>query len=373
MRNVVAACAVILSFFACSSTHHVRDPSSPIRAIWVTRFDYDTAADIERVIETCANAGFDRVNFQVRGNGSVAFRSEIEPWMDELGGKDPGFDPLEVACDAAHDRGIELHAWVNVMPSWRGSTPPTDARHVYNRHPEWHWFDAKGVRQPLAGFYVSLNPCLPEVRDYLVALMREIATNHDVDGIHLDYIRFPNEETNGIDYPRDPETLALFRKATGKRPDDDPKAWATWRADQVTRLVADIRSMLEDENARCALTAAVGAQPEGPTSDHFRDSVRWLREHLVDAVYPMNYTADPKLFAKRVARWRAFEPNSIVTGLRIDLAQPATTLESEIAAATEFSPHLCVFAYASLFPGKISRDQVAIQQRMLAALRPVRE
>lgn len=374
MRNLLALVALLFALPACQSFQRVKPARTvPVRAIWVTRFDFKTAADIERVIATCADAGFDRVNFQVRGNGSVFFDSKIEPWADELGGKDPGFDPLAVACDAAHDAGIELHAWVNVAPSWRGSTPPKNLDHVYHRHPEWHWFDAKGRRQPLEGFYVSLNPCLPAVRDYLVSLLREIATNYDVDGIHLDYIRFPNEEAKGVDYPRDRETLRLYRKDTGLAPDDDATAWATWRADQVTRLVADIRAMLDDENPRCELTAAVGASPEGPTSAHFRDSERWLREKLVAAVYPMNYTPDVATFTKRVHAWKPFDPNSIITGLRIDLNQPASTLEAEVAAATAFSPHLCVFAYASLFPGKISRDQIVTQQRLLAALRPVRE
>src|SRR5262245_40426125 len=91
--------------------------ANPTRAIWVTRFDYRTADDVAQIMEHCQSAGLNTVMFQVRGNGTAFYRSRREPWAQELGGKDPGFDPLEVACREAHARHIQLHAWVNVMPA----------------------------------------------------------------------------------------------------------------------------------------------------------------------------------------------------------------------------------------------------------------
>ncbi len=94
----------------------------PTRAIWVTRFDTKTAADVQGAIRNCADAGFNHVMFQARGHGVAHYRSALEPWADELGGVDPGYDPLDVACREAHALGMKLHAWINVMPSWRGTT-----------------------------------------------------------------------------------------------------------------------------------------------------------------------------------------------------------------------------------------------------------
>ncbi len=71
--------------------------SQPIRAIWVTRWDYKSPADIARVMDNCKSAGFNTVLFQVRGAGTVFYPSRIEPWAEEFGGRDPGFDPLGVA------------------------------------------------------------------------------------------------------------------------------------------------------------------------------------------------------------------------------------------------------------------------------------
>src|SRR5262245_57705752 len=139
-----------------------------VNAIWVTRSDYKSADDVTAIMRNCADAGFNTVLFQVRGNGTAYYKSNYEPWDKALGGKDPGWDPLELAIREAHARGMTLHAWVNVMPAWRGKTPPENPEQLYNKHPEWFWYDQHGDRQALSTFYVSLNPCLPEVRTYIV-------------------------------------------------------------------------------------------------------------------------------------------------------------------------------------------------------------
>jgi len=326
--------------------------TGPVRAIWITRFDYKSEADIRRIVDETADAGFNTLMFQVRGNGTAFWRSELEPWADELGGRDPGFDPLEVAVEAAHARALELHAWVNVIPSWRGKTPPTNPAQLYNAHPEWHWTDQRGARQPLIdGFYVSLNPCLPEVRRYLVDVFREIVAGYEVDGLHLDYVRFVDDlSPPELDYPRDPRTVALFHANHGALPKTGSHPWKKWRGDQVTTLVRAIAEMIEDERPDVILSAAVGSRPEGPTDKHYRDSTRWAREGLVDAVFPMNYSPDPKEFASRVGSWaRLGSPVRVVTGVHVGPDRSNAVLRQEFSAALRRSPHVCLFAYSYLF------------------------
>ena len=134
------------------------------------------------------------------------YPSKIEPWAEQFDYQDPGYDPLATALREAHARDMELHAWMNIMPAWRGTKPPTCPDQIYNTHPEWFWYDQHGNRQALSRFYVSLNPCLPEVREYLVRVLEEVVANYPIDGIHMDYIRFPSEPPatprgSGIDYP----------------------------------------------------------------------------------------------------------------------------------------------------------------------------
>jgi uncharacterized lipoprotein YddW (UPF0748 family) len=336
-------------------------------------------------MDNCRRAGFNTVLFQVRGNGTALYRSRIEPWADELGGRDPGFDPLAVACREAHKRDLTLHAWVNVMPGWRGDKPPTNPRQLYHAHPDWFWRDAAGRRQPL-GWYNSLNPCYPEVRRYLVAVMQEIVQRYPIDGLHLDYIRFPNEwhESYGRgrrvpDYPRDSRTLAMFRRATGHTPQSAPRLWDAWRTEQVTQVVRDIRAIIRKVQPRLALSAAVGASAEKAKRHHFQDAHRWVAEGLLDMVFPMNYTDDARMFAGRLKEWSAAPARiPVITGVMFD-RRDGSTVVAQIRRVKEGSPHFAAFAYNSLFErldraGRPRKDQqsaarAALRKRVIPYLR----
>ncbi len=347
-----------------------------MRAIWVTRYDYTTADHVKRIIADCDDAGFNTVLFQVRGNGTAFYDSNLEPWADELGGTDPGYDPLALACAEAHARGMDLHAWVNVMPAWRGRTPPTKAEQLYNQHPEWFWYAADGQRQALTSFYVSLNPCLPEVRDYLVAVFEDLVSRYEIDGLHMDYIRFPNERPERgaadlPDFPRDARTLALYKQDTGKTPDEDIEAWNKWRTAQVSRLVADIHDMMRRAKADAALSASVGSVRENALR-HFQDGRRWMDEGDLDFAILMNYTDSPEEFAQRIEPWLADRPDvPVVPGLWFGrhqgkpVEEATDAVQQQIDIAREQTGNFCIFAYASLFdsPDEELTDQSEAQKR----------
>jgi len=283
------------------------------------------------------------------------YPSRFEPWAQELGGRDPGFDPLKLACREAHRRGMSLHAWVNVMPGWRGKAPPTDRRQLYWTHPDWFWRDARGRRQPL-GWYNSVNPCYPEVRRYLVAVMQEIVSKYPVDGLHMDYVRFPSDWHKSYqpaskvpDYPRDPRTLALFKRATGHTPESNKRAWDGWRTEQVTQLVRDISAMMRATKPGTVLSCAVGASPDEAKRSHYQDTRRWMAEGLVDVVYPMNYARDSKTFDRRLRIWSGMRSRiPIVTGIMFD-GRETSAIVRQIQQARRSSPHFAAFAYNSLF------------------------
>ncbi len=357
LRKVAVAAAPLLGLLVGCSTAGLPDP---VRAIWVTRYDYESPMDVERIMDDCADAGFNTVLFQVRGNGTAFYNSPFEPWADELGGRDPGWDPLTTACDAAHDRGISLHAWVNVMPAWHGKRPPANPEQLYNKHPDWFWYDQNGKRQALSSFYVSLNPALPEVRDYLTEVFADIVARYDVDGLHMDYIRFPNEppatpRRSGLDYPRDERTLAMYKEQTGLTPDADEESWDRWRTAQVTRLVRQIRARLRATKPRVGLTAAVGSVRERALH-HFQDGRAWLQEGLIDAALLMNYTDDPDQFIERIEPWLELETKGrVVPGLWFgrhpdkSIDDAARTVCRQIELARERTGDFCIFAYSSLF------------------------
>jgi uncharacterized lipoprotein YddW (UPF0748 family) len=379
--RLVRALALILACVLSLGCRGIEPPRmrTTVRALWVTRFDFKTRADVETIIENAAHAGINRILFQVRGNATALYRSSIEPWAEQFGFQDPGFDPLAVAIELAHARGIELHAWVNVVPAWWGKTPPSDPKQVYNAHPDWLWYDQNGKRQELSErFYVSLNPCLPEVRKYIVSVLRDIAGRYGIDGLHLDYLRFPNEAPatpagSGLDYPRDARTSALFEADTGKRPDQDPAAWKRWRTAQITTLLQEIRYMLKSTRTQVELSAAVGPVPERALHEHFQDSQAWIEARLLDTLYPMNYASTLEAFAERSVPWKAIESGGkvdVVMGVRIGAADVKLQRELLASALRSFDG-FAMFAYASLWdsPGDELEKQDEATRAARAALR----
>ena len=350
-----ALAGLALVVAGCQPGVRARFGKQEVRAIWVTRWDYKSAGDVAVIMENCRRAGFNTVLFQVRGNGTAFYRSKLEPWAEELGGRYPGFDPLAVACREAHRRGLALHAWANVVPGWRGKAPPRDARQLYHAKAAWFWHDAHGRREPL-GWYNNLNPCWPEVRRYLAAVMREIVAGYPVDALHMDYIRFPNEWNDGYpagafvpDYPRDPRTVELFRQATGRRPDQAPAEWNGWRTEQVNRLVYEIQRAVRTAKPGVALTAAVGAEPAEAKRKHFQDATRWIEAGWVDAVFPMNYEADRASFQRRLGFWSHVPRNvPVVTGIMFDRRAPSSVVQ-QVELARRTGGHFSAFAYNSLF------------------------
>ncbi|MCH7870300.1 MAG: family 10 glycosylhydrolase [Planctomycetes bacterium] len=318
----------------------------PVRAVWVARFHYRYADDIRTIMKNCRRLGFNTVLWQVRGNGTTAYPSSIEPWAKEFDHRDPGFDPLALAVSEAHKQGLRIEAWVNVLPGWRGPKPPPIRSQLYHARPEWFMYDAEGRRQPLDKFYAIINPCLPEVRRYLVSVFREIVTKYDVDGLHLDYVRYAWETTPRAKqiYPRDPATLALYRRDTGKHPDDDSRAWDRWRADRLTQLVASIREMLGRERPDASLTAAVTPDPALAYSRYHQSGADWLAAGLLDAVMPMTYVPELQRLERYVQAYK--QAGRVIPGLgvyKLDHGQ----FREQLRRCEQWGGDLAAFSYTS--------------------------
>jgi uncharacterized lipoprotein YddW (UPF0748 family) len=196
-----------------------------------------------------------------------------------------------------------------------------------------------------------LNPCLPDVRRYLVSVFRELAGNYDIDGLHLDYVRYAWETTPRAKqiYPRDPATLAIYRRAAGKHPDDDTAAWDRWRAAQLTQLVASIREMLNRERPGATLTAAVTPDPQSAYERYHQSGGQWLASGLVDAVMPMAYAPEAERFERYV---RAYESagggGRVIPGMgvyKLDHGQ----LREQLRLCEQWGGDLAAFSYTSFY------------------------
>lgn len=348
-----------------------RPPSGPeVRAIWVTRFDYKSQLDVSSIVVNCAKAGFTDIFFQVRGNGTAFYPSRVEPWAFELFGKDvsrtgtdPGWDPLQMAAVWAKRYNIRLHAYINVLPGWRGKAdPPRAAGQLWTAHPDWFMVDSTGARmRPTSAWYGFLNPAHPAVRTHLAQIAAELA-RYDIAGLHLDYIRFPYDYKDVAReiYPRasaaeikahstfsfDPVSLVAMGHSASR------EKWDAFRRGAVSQVVSDLRGVFKTQKGpQSILSASVLADFDAGYRNAFQDSRRWTKERLVDWVIPMNYNAG--LFDKRLARikhliGRRATANQLVVG--INCAGDAREIHRQIAASRAAGCRgVALFAYSHLF------------------------
>jgi len=202
---------------------------------------------------------------------------------------------LQTAIDLAHAARLELHAWVNVFSCWSGETPPITTcipTHIYNEHPEWLQCDESGAPMPLKaepGYYVCVSPGIPEVQDHIAKVCVDIVSRYEVDGLHLDQIRYA-----GPQYSHDPVSEEQFAQALEE---NLGLTWEDWQREQVTQMVRRIYSDTIAIRPDLKVTAAVWPVYQdkwdfGTTEgyyDYYQDSHRWTEEGVIDALCPMIY------------------------------------------------------------------------------------
>ncbi len=378
LSGLAPGCALRSQPVSTTSTP-ARADTTPFRGLWVTRWDYRTPDDVRRCIDDAAALGVTDLVWQVRGQADAFYKSDLEPWGRELfrdlkpGATSPGFDPLELAVRYAHDKGLKIHAWVNVMPAWKGTTPPTDPRHIYNTHPAWRLMDSKGKFQPLTDHYVIVNPVVKDVQDHIVAVLKDIVTRYQVDGLHLDYIRFVSEKLDaGLLYPGDPLSFELYRKASGKGPPvsaADKALYQDWIRSRITELVRRIKADVVSVRSGVVLTAAVWRRPDIGREQYLQDGARWLSEGSLDRAIPMIYTDKDAQFADDLKAWLAAAPGRTVTpGLGVHMHQ-ADQIGRQVALAKADPGHAsgyALFAYSAMFesvdPNQV-KDEKSVFER----------
>lgn len=388
----VITLAFVLAATPCCATTTTADGSrdadafdpARVRGMWVTRWDYLTPDDVREIIANCARMGATDVFWQVRGQADAYYKSDLEPWGEELFrgrehvtaadlARGPGYDPLALAVREAHARGMRLHAWMNTMPLWKGKAAPRNPRHPYYTHAAWRLSDQHNKPQPLNDHYVIMNPASPAVHAHIAAVVRDLVSRYDVDGVHLDYIRFVDD---GIDtkhlYPADTATRALYQAQTKQAFRDDEAGRAAYRAwvrERITELVRTIR--VETDRANVALTAAVWRRPDLARGRYLQDAARWANEGAVDAVMPMIYTDSNTQYVSDLAAWhQAAGTRRVVPGVgAYKHADGARTLEQLDAGAGR--SRWVLFAYSSYFDSRAPGQLYTPEARALREARRI--
>ena len=301
---------LVIGLTACGGPTAPPTPVSPAqeaRALWVSRFEYASASDIDSIVARAARTNFNVLYFQVRGAGDAFYDSDLEPCAvslcGSLGNGSPSWDPLAVAVAAAHARGLQLHAWINALSGWSAGSAtscsllqpsaPGSPSHVLIAHPEWRVADAALTTQPCPDApneYIYLSPGIPAVRTHLARVAADIARRYAIDGIHLDRIRYP-----GPAWSYD----TVSRRVFGKDPTAFPVDWAQFRRDQVALAVRETFDSVRAARPTAVLSAAVwgiwqdrwGWNSSHGYGQYFQDPRAWVVAGTLDVAVPMTYYA----------------------------------------------------------------------------------
>lgn len=274
-------------------------PSAPkheVRAVWVTTLsglDWPTTKatsasarekqkeELRLLLDQLQQCRINTVILQTRVRGSVIYPSKIEPWDVCLTGqfdREPGYDPLAFAIEETHKRGMELHAWVVTVPAFKtANAKKMGKRSLMKTHPQL-------LKKHDDQYY--LDPGIPASSAYLTSICKEIVSRYNVDGIHFDYIRYPENPESFADAA----TFKKYGKGQNKR---------EWRRNNITRMVKDAYEAVKELKP----WVRVSCSPVGKYNDVSRYSARgwsaygtvyqdaqgWLRDGIMDMLLPMMY------------------------------------------------------------------------------------
>lgn len=260
------------------------------RAVWVStnyRLDWppptyneeEQKNELIRIFNTIEQKNLNTIYFQVRSNGTVLFKSSSEifsPFITGEIGKFGSYDPLEFAIKEAHKRGLEIQAVVNTMRVFSGNDilVKNNPLHISQIHPEWVYEKSNGS--------IWLDPGIPEVRKYLVELINEIVQNYNVDGIQLDFIRYPQEPI------LDNDSFKQFGKNETK---------SNWRRNNITKFITHLNQRIKTTNPKIKLgvtpigiyKSITNASGMEGFSDVFQDTREWLKLGIIDYAVPQIY------------------------------------------------------------------------------------
>lgn len=316
------------------------EPLHEVRAVWLTTIggldwphSYSQSArsaarqqkDFCDILDKLRVAGINTVLLQTRIRATTIFPSDMEPWDGCLSGfplRSPGYDALAFAIDECHKRGMKLHAWVVAIPvgRWDGDGCKTLRKRVP------HLLKKIGGE----GF---MNPEESETADYLARFCRDIARRYDVDGIHLDYIRYP-------------ETWKLIADRDKER-------------DNITRIVKSVHDAVKSEKPWVMMSCS----PVGKYADTKRqwshgwnardvvcqDAALWLEKGYMDALFPMMYFRGQNFYPFAIDWKERSEGKIIVPGLGIYFMDkrekdwPLTDITQEMNVLRQYGMGFCFF------------------------------
>lgn len=287
---------LITGFFAGGTAAAAPD----FRAVWVSsvvNLDYPSSpttkeetlrAEADAILDNCVEWGMNAVILQVRPSADALYSSSIFPWSKYLTGAqgrapDNNFDPLAYWIEGAHQRGLQLHAWLNpyrIAMSTADFNGLTE-NHPARQHPEW-------VKKYEDRYY--FDPGIPAARNLILQGVQEIVDNYTVDGIHLDDYFYPAQDFD------DADSFAAYNHGNYESIFD-------WRRDNNDLLIRDMYNIVHAEGkpivfgvSPAGIWANASSHPLGSATRGNQtyyvacaDTYKWVKQGWLDYICPQIY------------------------------------------------------------------------------------
>lgn len=351
------------------------------RGIWFSYLDYSKTLsglskeqfekEIISIFAQIKDFGFNTVIFQVLPHADALYESEIYPTSALVSGEIGGeaeYDPLEIACQKAHQLELNIEAWINPFRAYAEN----DADKISTELPFGQWYqdaEKKGDYIVLVGDRWYYNPCEPEVRKMIASGVKEIAENYDVDGIHIDDYFYPTTEESFDEkaYLRYGGTADL----------------AAFRRECVSEAIREMYSAVKEADSSISFGISPQGNLENCYNKLYADVYKWAAEEgYADYIMPQLYYSFKQSyysFSFALDKWKSIEWNEktkLCIGLsayklsglytysteeeKNDWATSTDMLARQLKEGREVSNYggMAVFAYSNLFP----KDDTAIRR-----------
>lgn len=336
---VLRGSAYALLFLIMAASAAIAQPRTEYRAFWVDTFNtaLNTPAQVSTVVNQAKAANANALFIQVRRRGDSWYLNTIEPVTTEVPIQ-PGFDPLQDVITKAHAEGIEVHAFVIMGAIWGRAPnffPPANPNHPFNLHGGFdaatntivpgpnNWLTRTLLPDGAGGisyqghrvgsdFWVDFGH--PAAAKYTVDVLTHLVDNYDIDGLHLDRIRYPEisvtgqTPSTGTSIGYNPTSIERFQNhysipAGSPPPAQNDPLWNQWRRDQVTnvtrRVYLNAIAIKPDLKVSAALIAfgGIGSAETAWNSAEanwrvYQDWRAWTQEGIIDIAIPMVYKAE---------------------------------------------------------------------------------
>ena len=301
MKYFLSLTFLLLLFLEVHSQQ--KSPKHEFRAVWVAtvaNIDWPSKPglstkeqqnEIIAILDMHQSLGMNAIILQVRPAADAFYQSELEPWSRYLTGvpgqaPKPYYDPLEFWIEESHSRGMELHAWLNPYRVAQKTTEPLAGNHIAFQHPEW--IIKYGNR-------LYFDPGIPQTREFVIGVVKDIVTRYDVDAIHFDdyFYPYPLKE----DFP-DTTSFAKYNRGFQIENKED------WRRGNVDLIIKTLNDTIKAAKpwvkfgiSPFGVWRNIADDPKGSNTnagitnyDHlYADVIKWQKNGWIDYLLPQLY------------------------------------------------------------------------------------